>query len=34
MVLTYGATTTKTVFQHPDFAEMHFTGSTAVFRQM
>lgn len=34
MVLTDGAETAATVFQHPDFAGVHFTGSSFVFREM
>lgn len=34
MVLTGGAETAKTVIEHPDFAGLHFTGSTAVFKSL
>ena len=34
MVLTDGAETAETVFNHPDFAGVHFTGSTAVFQNI
>lgn len=33
MVLTDPAETTKICFEHPDFAGVHFTGSTDVFKQ-
>lgn len=32
MVLTDGAATARTIFEHSDFAGVHFTGSTEVFR--
>lgn len=34
MVLTDGAATSKTVMEHPDFAGLHFTGSTSVFKTL
>lgn len=34
MVLTGGAETAKIVMEHPDFAGVHFTGSTAVFQSL
>lgn len=34
MVLTGGAETAKTVIEHPDFAGLHFTGSTSVFKSL
>lgn len=34
MVLTGGAETAKTVIEHPDFSGIHFTGSTAVFKDI
>ena len=34
MILTDPAKTTKTVFEHPDFAGIHFTGSTFVFKNI
>ncbi len=34
MVLTDGAETAETVFSHPNFAGVHFTGSTAVFQNI
>jgi 1-pyrroline-5-carboxylate dehydrogenase len=32
MIFTSGPTAGKVVFEHPDFAGFHFTGSTAVFQ--
>ena len=34
MVLTGGADTAKTCIEHPDFAGLHFTGSTEVFKDL
>ncbi|WP_353166607.1 L-glutamate gamma-semialdehyde dehydrogenase [Empedobacter brevis] len=34
MILTGGAETAKTVLEHPDFAGLHFTGSTKVFNTL
>ncbi len=34
MVFAPGAEVGKVVFKHPDFAGLHFTGSTTVFQQM
>lgn len=34
MVLTRGAETAKTCIEHPDFAGIHFTGSTSVFQSL
>ncbi|MGU9939614.1 L-glutamate gamma-semialdehyde dehydrogenase [Empedobacter brevis] len=34
MILTSGAETAKTVLEHPDFAGLHFTGSTKVFNTL
>jgi 1-pyrroline-5-carboxylate dehydrogenase len=34
LIYTDGPTTGKVVFEHPDFAGLHFTGSTGVFQQM
>lgn len=34
LVFVDGATLGKTCFSHPDFAGVHFTGSTGVFNQM
>lgn len=34
MVLTGGAETAKTCIEHPDFAGIHFTGSTSVFQSL
>lgn len=34
MVLTEGAATSQTIFEHPDFSGVHFTGSTEVFRSI
>lgn len=34
MVLTGGAETAKTCIEHPDFAGIHFTGSTNVFKSL
>lgn len=34
MVLTGGAETAKICIEHPDFAGVHFTGSTAVFKSI
>lgn len=34
MVLTGGAETAKVCIEHPDFAGVHFTGSTAVFKSI
>lgn len=34
MVLTGGAETAKTCIEHPDFAGLHFTGSTSVFKAL
>lgn len=34
MVLTDGAETAKTCISHPDFAGLHFTGSTTVFKSL
>ena len=34
MVLTGGADTAKTCIEHPDFAGLHFTGSTTVFKAL
>lgn len=34
MVLTRGAETAKTCIEHPDFAGIHFTGSTEVFKSL
>jgi 1-pyrroline-5-carboxylate dehydrogenase len=34
MVFADGAVTSKVVFEHPEFAGLHFTGSTDVFSQM
>lgn len=34
MVLTGGAETAKTCIEHPDFAGLHFTGSTSVFKTL
>ena len=34
MVLTQGAETAKTCIEHPDFAGIHFTGSTSVFQSL
>lgn len=34
MVLTRGAETAKTCIEHPDFAGIHFTGSTQVFKSL
>lgn len=34
MIFTDGAETAKKVLAHPDFAGLHFTGSTAVFQGM
>lgn len=33
MIQGDGASLTKVIFEHPDFAGVHFTGSTAVFRK-
>lgn len=34
MVLTRGAATAKTCIEHPEFAGVHFTGSTTVFKSI
>jgi len=34
MVTTDGTTAGKVIFKHPDFAGLHFTGSTEVFRTL
>jgi 1-pyrroline-5-carboxylate dehydrogenase len=34
LIYTDGPTTGKVVFEHPDFAGLHFTGSTGVFQHM
>ena len=34
LVLTRGAETAKVCIEHPDFAGIHFTGSTAVFQSL
>lgn len=34
MILTGGAETAKICIEHPDFAGLHFTGSTAVFKSL
>jgi 1-pyrroline-5-carboxylate dehydrogenase len=34
LVYTEGAATGEVIFKHPDFAGLHFTGSTGVFRGM
>jgi 1-pyrroline-5-carboxylate dehydrogenase len=34
LIYTDGPTTGKVIFEHPDFAGLHFTGSTGVFQQM
>lgn len=33
-MLTEGAATSQTIFEHPDFSGVHFTGSTEVFRSI
>ncbi len=34
LIYTEGGTTGEIIFNHPDFAGLHFTGSTGVFRHM
>lgn len=34
MILTEGAETAKICIEHPDFAGLHFTGSTSVFKSL